>query len=133
MGKVSGAATSSLTALRRRCPCVFRPSSDPSQLPGRTREAGVKPTRPMLAEGEAFVEQHDIVPLRPLSLMDGERVTVVKFVRFPSQRKTEFALRPLEERLQHGYLDGGARALVFRAQGHLDEILFDPAQRLDPP
>src|ERR1700722_3141854 len=27
-GKISGAARSSLTAPRRRCPCVFRPSSD---------------------------------------------------------------------------------------------------------
>src|SRR3984957_9232787 len=72
-GKISGAATSSLTAPRRRCPCVFRPSSDHRQLPGRAREARVKPTRPMFAEGEAFIEQHDIVPLRPLSLMHRER------------------------------------------------------------
>src|SRR4029077_18888951 len=32
-----------------------------------------------------------------------------------------------------GRLDGRARAFVFRAQGHLDEVLLDSAQRLDPP
>src|SRR3984957_2440470 len=110
-----------------------RPSSDHRQLPGRPREAGIKPTRAVLTEGEAFIEQHDVVPLRPLSLMHGQRVTVVELVRLPSQGKAEFALRPLEERLQHRDLDGGARALVFRAQSHLDEVLFDAAKRLDPP
>src|ERR1700691_431782 len=109
------------------------PSSDHSQLPGRPREAGVKPARPMLAEGEAFIEQHHVVPLRPLSLMDGERIAIVELIRFASQCKSELALPALEECGQHGDLDGGSGALVLRAQGHLDEVLFPPAEGLDPP
>ena len=97
------------------------------------RQAGIKPARPVLAEGETFIEQHDVVPLRPLSLVDGQRVAVVELVRLPSQSKAEFPLRPLEERLQYGDLDRRARALVFRAQSHLDEVFFDAAQRLNPP
>jgi hypothetical protein len=87
----------------------------------------------MLPEGEAFVKEHHIVPLRPLGLMDGERIAVVELVRLPPQSKAEFALFPLKERLQHRDLDCRTSALVFRAQGHFDEILFDASERLDSP
>src|SRR6185437_12834459 len=76
---------------------------------GRPRETGVEPAGPMLPEGEAFVEQHNVVPLRPLRLVDGERVAVVELVRLSPQREAELSLLALEEGFQHRDLDARAR------------------------
>ena len=59
---------------------------------GRPRETGVEPAGPMLAEGEAFVEQHNVVPLRPLRLVDGERVAIVELVGFAPLREQVVSL-----------------------------------------
>src|SRR5215204_403208 len=49
---------------------------------GGAGDGRVKPARPVLAEGEGFVEQHDVVPLRALRLVDGEGVAVGELVGF---------------------------------------------------
>src|ERR1700742_646775 len=46
----------------------------------RTRDAGIEPSGAAVLEGEAFVEQHHVVPLRSLRLVHGEHVAVVELV-----------------------------------------------------
>ena len=48
----------------------------------------------MLAERAALVEQHDRVPLRPLRLVDGERVAVVELVGVASRRVGQVGFDP---------------------------------------
>ena len=48
---------------------------------GGAREACIEPAIAMLAERIAFIKQHDVIPLRPLRLVDGERVAIVELVR----------------------------------------------------
>src|SRR5256885_3936151 len=44
------------------------------------RDAGVQPPRAAVLERKAFVEQHDVVPLRALRLVHGQHIAVVELV-----------------------------------------------------
>src|SRR5450631_2776170 len=46
--------------------------------------AGVEPAVAVFAKRETFVEQHHLVPLRPLRLMHGQRVAIIEFIRLPA-------------------------------------------------
>src|SRR5690606_15877474 len=63
-------------------------------------DPGIKPSLACVAEGEAFVEQHHLVPLRALRLVDCERVAeieiVVAFLRLPG----DISFRVLESSLE---------------------------------
>src|SRR5450759_3929875 len=51
---------------------------------GGAGNTGIEPAVAVFAKREAFVEQDDIVPLRPLRLMHGQRIAIVEFVRLPA-------------------------------------------------
>src|SRR6516164_8916872 len=51
-----------------------------AQPSGGPRDAGIEPARAAVLEGEAFVEQHDVVPLRTLGLVHGQHVAVIELV-----------------------------------------------------
>src|ERR1051326_8053588 len=46
----------------------------------RAGDAGVEPALARVGEGEGFVEQHHVVPLRALRLVHGEHVAVVELL-----------------------------------------------------
>ena len=99
----------------------------------RARDARIEPARAAVLERKAFVEQHDVVPLRALRLVHGEHVAIVEFV-------VGLALLPGDG------LDGAAEAvaahrdlrhlvakILVGRQPHGDDLGFRLRARLHPP
>src|SRR5215208_1744468 len=114
-------------------PGFRRPSGHDRDALGGAGDGGVEPAAAVLKEGIGFVEQHDVVPLRPLRLVDGERVAVGELVRLAARRKGDLVLAAFEELRQHGDLDRPAAALVLRYEVEAHEPALRGAQRLDRP
>src|SRR5579885_2989207 len=55
---------------------------------GGAGNARVEPAVTMLAEGKAFIEQDDVLPLRALGLVDRQRIPVIELVRIPPHLRT---------------------------------------------
>ena len=63
---------------------------------GGARDGGIKPPLPMVLKRKALVEEHDIVPLRTLGLMNGENITEIKGIKASAQRPSRIAVRVFE-------------------------------------
>src|SRR5688500_7615230 len=66
---------------------------------GRPRQARVEPAAAVLAKGIGFVEEHQVVPLRALGLMDGQRVSIGELVRLAAEDERDLLFGSLEETL----------------------------------
>src|ERR1700686_4703566 len=79
-------------------------SNDDRQPLRRAGDAGIEPAVAAVGKREGFVEQHHVVPLRALRLVDGEHVAEIELV-------VALALQPFD------LLDGAGEA--FRPYRHL--------------
>ncbi len=92
----SNCMTDLLKRRGQRRPCIS-PARPLAHNGNRLRRPGyrrIEPALAVLAESVAFVEQHDIAPLRPLRLVHGQRIAEVEGVVPPPLRPGDLLLRP---------------------------------------
>src|SRR6202050_1944738 len=100
-----------------------RGSQDDRQALRGAGDACVEPAVAMLAECAALVEKNDLIPLRTLRLVNGQRIAVVEFIRVFAQRIGNIVHAGKEFR-DHADAQRFAAAVVF---GHHCEAEFFPA------
>ena len=81
----------------------------------RTGQRGIEPAVAVFPEREALVEQHHVVPLRPLGLVHRQGVAVIELVGIAPRRRRQLVVPPFEEGRQDADPDGLAVRLLFRA------------------
>src|SRR5581483_8981626 len=84
--KASTSASRRIGARKRRSFARLHHDGELLRCP---RDAGVEPALAAVGEGEGFVEQHHVVPLRALRLVHGEHIAVIELV-------IGLAARPIE-------------------------------------
>ena len=85
------------------------------------RNGSVKPAFTRVAECKTLVEQHDVVPLRTLCLVHGQRIAEIELVIALARRPRDFLLEVFESRFQK--LDLGRTAI------HV--VVFGPDHQVD--
>ena len=99
------------------------------QALGRASHARIEPALAVFAKGPAFVEQHDMVPLRALRLVHRQGIAEIELVRFAPLRIGQAFLGPLEIGRQHADPDRLSARRLVRGQAHA-EARAAQAQRL---
>src|SRR5262249_49240275 len=100
---------------------------------GRTGDAGVEPALAALRKCERLVEQHHVVPLRALRLVDGEHVAEIKLVVLLAQRPFERLDRTGEAFRPHRHFPQPAADPLLALKTHAQDLPARPRPLLDQP
>ena len=103
------------------------------QLLRRARDAGIEPALAAVGKREALVEQHDVVPLRALRLVDGQHIAVVELVVGLAPRPVELLDAAGEAFRPHRHLHAAHAAVVVRHDAHRHDAGLARAALLHAP